>query len=237
MQTSPYGWLMLTGIVVSIVFWSRLARRDDRLLLVYVAALLGAFFGAKIVYFFAEGYQHLGAPDMWLQLATGKTILGGLLGGYLAVEIAKRVVGFPGVTGDWFATIVPFAIILGRVGCWFHGCCRGKVCDPTWFTVTDDAGVTRWPSVPIEILFNIAVIALFFILRRNDKLPGQHFHLYLVGYGVFRFAHEFEREEPRVFGPITGCQIASLAVAALGVAGFSRRRRSASVVPARPPES
>jgi len=71
----------LAGIVVSIVFWSRLARRDDRLLLVYVAALLGAFLGAKIVYFFAEGYQHLGAPDMWVQLATGKTILGGLLGG------------------------------------------------------------------------------------------------------------------------------------------------------------
>src|ERR1051325_9194075 len=93
-----------------------------------------------------------------------------------------------------------------------HTPCRGKVCDPTWFTVTDDAGVTRWPSVPIEILFNMAVIALFFILRRNDKLPGQHFHLYLVGYGVFRFAHEFEREEPRVFGPITGYQIAALAV-------------------------
>jgi len=227
MQTSPYGWLMLAGIVASLIFWSRLAQRDDRLLVVYVAALLGAFLGAKVVYFFAEGYQHLGAPDMWLQLATGKTILGGLLGGYLAVEGAKRAVGYPGVTGDWFATIMPFAIILGRLGCWFHGCCRGKACAPAWFTVTDAAGVARWPSVPMEILFNVAVIALFYLLRRNHKLPGQHFHLYLIGYGFFRFAHEFARVEPRVLGTITGYQIAALAVAALGVAGFARRRRQA----------
>src|SRR6266536_3453930 len=192
MQTSPYGWLMLAGILASLIFWSRLARRDDRLLLVYVAALLGGFLGAKVVYFLAEGYQHLGAPDMWPQLATGKTILGGLLGGYLAVEIAKRLVGYPGLTGDWF-------------------------------TVTDPAGVSRWPSVPVEILFNVAMMAFFFILRRNQKLTGQHFHLYLIAYGGFRFLHEFLREEPSVCGPITGYQIAALAVAALGFWGFVRR--------------
>ena len=228
MRASPYGWLMLAGIVVSIVFWSRLAQRDDRLLVVYVAALLGSFLGAKAVYFFAEGYQHLGATDMWLHLATGKTILGGLLGGYLAVEIAKRVVGYPGATGDWFAAIVPVGIILGRIGCWFHGCCRGKVCDPAWFTMTDSAGVNRWPSVPLEILFNIAMIALFFLLRRTRKLPGQHFHVYLMAYGGFRFLHEFFREEPKIFGAVSGYQIAALLVATLGVFGFVQRRRQAS---------
>src|SRR5256884_9275457 len=119
-QSTAYGWLMLAGIVVSICFWSRLARRDDRLRVVYVAALIGAFIGAKVVYFFAEGYQHLGAPDLWLQLATGKTILGGLLGGYAAVETAKRLVGYVGVSGDWLATIAPVRIILRRIGCWLH---------------------------------------------------------------------------------------------------------------------
>src|SRR2546425_12495048 len=92
-RTSAYGWLMLAGIIVTICFWSRLARRDDRLLLVYVAALVGAFLGAKVVYVLAEGWLHFGAPDMWLQLATGKSILGALLGGYLAVEMAQRAVG------------------------------------------------------------------------------------------------------------------------------------------------
>src|SRR5437868_258730 len=47
---SPYSCLMLARIVTSILFWSHLAKRDDRLLLIYIAALVGAFSGAKIVY-------------------------------------------------------------------------------------------------------------------------------------------------------------------------------------------
>ena len=225
-QSTAYGWMMLAGIVVSILFWSRLARRDNRLLAVYIAALIGAFLGAKVVYFLAEGYQHLGAPDLWLQLATGKTILGGLLGGYAAVELAKRLVGYTGVTGDWFATILPFGIILGRIGCWFHGCCVGRVCQPAWFALKDPAGVARWPSVPVEILFNVVMIVVFVLFRRARKFPGQHFHIYLIAYGVFRFLHEFLREEPKVLGPISGYQIAALAVAALGWAGYQHRRVS-----------
>ena len=140
------------------------------------------------------------------------------------VEAVKRLVGYRRATGDWFATIVPLGIILGRVGCWFHGCCRGKVCQPSWFTVSDSAGAARWPSVPVEILFNLVMIAVLFPLRRAGTLPGQHFHIYLIAYGGFRFLHEFLREEPKVWGPITGYQIAALAVMVMGVVGFVRRR-------------
>jgi phosphatidylglycerol---prolipoprotein diacylglyceryl transferase len=224
MKSSPYAWLMLAGIAVSIFFWARLARRDDRLLLIYVAALIGAFLGAKLVYLAAEGWLHFGAPDMWLQLATGKSILGALLGGYLAVEIAKRAVGYTAVTGDWFAFIAPVGIILGRIGCLMHGCCLGKVCEPSWFTLKAADGTDRWPAVPMEILFNVIAVVVFFWLRRKRILPGQHFHLYLIGYGAFRFFHEFLRDTPRVAGAITGYQLAALAVLGLGVAGFMRRR-------------
>ncbi|HWF17629.1 MAG TPA: prolipoprotein diacylglyceryl transferase family protein [Verrucomicrobiae bacterium] len=221
---SAYGWMMLAGIAVSIFFWSRLARRDDRLLMIYVTALVGAFLGAKLVYILAEGWMHFGAPDMWLQLATGKSILGALLGGYAAVELAKRVVGYRGVTGDWFALIAPLGIVLGRVGCLMHGCCLGKECEPAWFTLRDREGIARWPAVPVEIIFNLAAIAGFFFLRRKQRLVGQHFHLYLIAYGAFRFFHEFLRDTPRVAGAISGYQFAALAVMALGVAGFIRRR-------------
>lgn len=226
LETRAYGWLMLAGIAVTIVFWSRLARRDARLLTVYAAALLGAFLGAKVVYFLAEGYRHLGAPDMWMQLATGKSILGGLLGGYLAVEAAKRLTGYPGVTGDWFAAIVPLGILLGRLGCWSEGCCAGRPWEAGWFTVNDRSGVARWPAVPIEMLFNLVMILVFVGMRRARLCPGQHFHIYLMAYGAFRFLHEFVREEPRLLGPITGYQVAAVAVAALGLGRFVQRRKA-----------
>jgi phosphatidylglycerol:prolipoprotein diacylglycerol transferase len=221
---APYGWLMLGGIAVSFAVWRRMARRDPRLLTIYLAALAGAFLGAKVVYFFAEGYLHLGTPDMWPQLATGKSILGGLLGGYAAVEVVKRLTDYPGITGDWFALIVPVGISLGRVGCWINGCCQGIECHPNWFTVRDVAGHARWPAVPMEILFNLMALITILCLRTAKKLPGQHFHLYLIGYGVFRFLHEFVRDEPHILGPLSGYQIAALAVLALGVDRFMRRR-------------
>lgn len=219
---------MLVAIAVSLALWRRMARRDPRLLTIYLAALAGAFLGAKVVYFFAEGYLHLGAPDMWRQLATGKSILGGLLGGYAAVEIVKRLTGYSAVTGDWFALIVPVGISLGRVGCWIDGCCHGIECQPAWFTVRDAAGLARWPAVPVEILFNLVALVTILSLRRAQKLPGQHFHLYLVGYGAFRFVHEFVRDEPRVLAPLTGYQLAALGVLALGVWRFRSRQRDAA---------
>jgi len=227
MKVSLYGWLMLAGIIVSIFFWARLARRDGRLVWIYIAALVGAFVGAKIVYFLTEGWLDLGRPDAWQRLATGKTILGGLLGGYAGVEIAKRILGYAGATGDWFALIAPVGIALGRVGCWSHGCCQGIPCSPACYTVKDSAGLDRWPSVPLELAFNLCAIAVFLGLRRARLLPGQHFHLYLIAYGAFRFAHEFVRAEPHIAGPFSGYQIAALVVLALGISGFVSRQRSA----------
>ncbi len=223
MTPSPYPWLLLTGIAVSLVFWSRLARRDSRLMLLYGAALVSAFFGAKVVYLLAEGWLFWDAPDRWLIWATGKSVLGALLGGYAGVEIAKRAIGYTAPTGDWFSIVAPLGIALGRVGCLLHGCCTGVVCEPAWWTLRDAAGVDRWPAVPVELSFNVAALALFTVLRRAGKLRGQLFHIYLIAYGLFRFAHEFLRATPRLSHGITGYQIAALAVAGLGFVGFYRR--------------
>ena len=232
-SSTAYGWLMLAGILVSVTLWSRLAKRDERLVLIYIAALAGAFLGAKLVYLGAEGWMHWHDADRWLQLATGKSIVGALLGGYAGVEIAKYFTDYRTPTGDWFAVIAPVGIFFGRVGCLLHGCCLGRVCEPAWYTLNDAAGVSRWPAVPIEMVFNAAALIVFLTLRRANVLPGQHFHLYLIGYGLFRFIHEFFRATPAVAGPVSGYAIASIAVLTLGIIGYVRRQQS----PTTPPSS
>ena len=220
---------MLAGIAVSLAFWSRLARRDEGLLIIYIAALVSAFLGAKVVYLAAEGWMFWDSPDRWLIWATGKTILGALLGGYAGVELAKKLTGYTQTTGDWFALIAPVGIILGRVGCLLHGCCLGRECEARWWTLRDAHGAERWPAVPVEISFNVVALGVFAVLRQRRALRGQHFHLYLIGYGLFRFGHEFLRATPRIGSGITGYQIAALAVAGLGICGFVRRRGRAAV--------
>lgn len=229
-QISPYTWLLLAGVSVSFLFWRRRARQDKRLIFINGAALVGAFFGAKIVYLLAEGWLHFGAPDMWLQLAAGKSILGALLGGYVFVELAKRYVGYERTTGDDFALIAPLGIGLGRVGCLLHGCCLGAACSPRWYALKDVDGVPRWPAVPVELAFNLLAFLFFLFLRRQKLLLGQHFHLYLVGYGLFRFGHEFVRATPKLFGAFSGYHVAALAVTLLGLICFVRRQNNSECV-------
>ena len=72
-----------------------MARRDERLVLIYVAALTGAFVGAKLVYLGAEGWLHWHDPNRWVILATGKSITGALLGGYSAWKLPNTCSNTP----------------------------------------------------------------------------------------------------------------------------------------------
>jgi len=225
MQISPYTWLMVAGILLSLWFWSRHAPRARGMGIIYFSALVGAFAGGKLVYILAEGWLHWNDPNRWMYLATGKTILGALLGGYAGVEISKRAVGYSGVTGDFFATVAPVSIILGRIGCLLHGCCLGVVCESKWYSIHDRTGIARWPAVPIEIAFNVVALLTLLLLRQRRLLPGQHFHLYLIGYGIFRFAHEFMRDTPSIIGPLSGYQITAVAVTLLGAIRFVQRQK------------
>ena len=233
---SPYTLLLAAGIVVSLVIWIRLGRREPRLITVYLGALLGAFTGAKLVYLAAEGWLFWNSPDRWLIWATGKTIVGALLGGYAGVEIAKKVTGYEKATGDLFAIVAPVGIILGRVGCLLHGCCLGRTCEPHWWMLQDTQGVSRWPAVPAEIGFNLLALAAFAVMRRKQVLPGQLFHLYLIAYGAFRFAHEFLRATPRISHGLTGYHFAALACIALGAWRFLQRQRERASRPRETPD-
>lgn len=215
---------MLVGIAGSLWWWIRLARRDERLLLVWFAALVSAFVGGKLGYLLAQGWLDFDQPSPWQRLLTGKTVLGALLGGYAGVEFAKKLLKYPRITGDWFAVIVPAGITLGRIGCWFSGCCLGQICDhPHWWTLDDAFGHPRWPAVPVEILFNLTAIIGFAVLRQLRLLPGQHFHLYLIAYGAFRFGHELLRDTPKILGPLSGYGLLALTLAGLGVIRFHQR--------------
>ena len=227
MSWGPYGWLMIGGFLLTGFLWARAARRDPRLPFIYFAALIGALVGAKVVYLLAEGWTDLGRSDTWLRLATGKTILGGLLFGYPAVEWTKARLGYREPTGDRFALLVPLGIGMGRVGCWLHGCCPGARCaNPAWYTLNDAQGHPRWPAVPLELAFNALALLALLTLKRLGRFPGQLFHLYLIAYGTLRFLHEFVRDTPRLLGPISGYAIAALGVAALGAVGYLQRARA-----------
>lgn len=217
-----YLLLVILALFGTLAWWGKRFRRNPRLLQVFAGAVVGAFLGAKLGYLFAEGWLAWGTPAFWSGLVAGKTILGALLGGYGGVEATKWMVGYDEVTGDRFAAVVPVGIIIGRLGCLAHGCCRGVVVGAG--EAAPGAGLNRWPAPLVEIGFNLLAITVFWVLRRRHLFPGQHFHLYLIGYGIFRFGHEFLRETPRVAGAFSGYQFLALGVGLLGIVGWIRRQ-------------
>jgi phosphatidylglycerol---prolipoprotein diacylglyceryl transferase len=180
--------------------------------------LVGAVLGAKLSVWFGDyGWPFREVPDWHVALLSGRSLTGGLIGGFLAAEVAKPVVRYRLAPNDRFATLLPFTLALGRVGCTRAGCCRGIPWDGPWAIRYSD-GIARHPAQIYELLFQLAIGGLFVLLMRRGKLHGRLFALYLVVYGVFRFGIEYLRETPKWIGVLSGYQVLSLAMILLGAA-------------------
>lgn len=230
----------LAGVAITAVVWAWLGRiqaaregrtRDARMPVIYAAALCGAYLGAKLAFLFAEGWHF---RDNWMALLSGHSITGALLGGTLAVEVAKKAFGYTRSTGDLFAVTVPLAVAIGRVGCVAAGCCLGVECSEeyhgAWWAMTDAHGHARWPAATVEMTFNLAFLAWALLGWWFDWQRDRRFAIYLIAYGAFRFAHEFVRDDARLFGAFGGYQLVAMAILGTGVV-LSVRRRQGSVRP------
>ncbi|MGC4015778.1 MAG: prolipoprotein diacylglyceryl transferase [Luteolibacter sp.] len=210
-----YSLLLLGGIAWGAVYWFRESKTDSRVALIYAGGLVGAFLGAKLSFLLAEGWLYAHDPDRWKIWLSGKSVMGALPGGWAGVEIAKKALGYRKITGDKFARLLPPALILGRIGCLHAGCCTGIACS-----------FGLWPSVEVEIAFQVLALVGLWIMARRGWQTGQHFHLYLIAYGIFRFLHEFLRATPKPFWGMSGYQWIALATAAAAWLAYRRRKQA-----------
>jgi prolipoprotein diacylglyceryltransferase len=130
----------------------------------------------------------------------GKTIVGGLLGGWLGVEISKRVTGIRRRTGDLFVLPLCVGIAVGRVGCLLAGLADDTCGKPATFPWAVDLGdrIGRHPVQLYEILYLVLVGVL---LSTNIRLPeGARFRIFLAAYLAWRIAIDFLKPQPLVHG-------------------------------------
>jgi len=155
-----------------------------------VGCLAGGMLGAKLPVLLSYGWS----PRL---LWTGKSLFGGLLGGWAGINLAKAFLRVPGRFGDRFALPVAAAAAIGSLGCLVHGCCGGLPTDSS-FSVLDASGIRVHPTQLYTALFQAAMALLLWRMERRRLLEGARFPLYMLCYGGFRFLVEFLRAEPRV---------------------------------------
>lgn len=187
-----------------------------------LGAFCGAMLGAKFVFLLIDPLAPMRLSDF---LDGGKTILGGLMGGYFGVELAKWTLQLKVKTGDSYAVPVAASIAIGRLGCFVAGCCYGTPTSLPWGVDFGD-GVPRHPTQLYEAVFHGSMAFLLAKLRREGRYPRQLMKLYIISYLAYRFMTEFIRPERRVFEGLTGYQLVALAMIPLFAMLWKRDREA-----------
>ena len=161
----------------------------------------------------------------------GMSYHGGLLGLVLATILFCRAyrISFWEWT-DLLAPAVPLGYFFGRIGNFLNGELYGRATAAPWgMFFTHDPARLRHPSQLYEAFFEGLVLfaVMWWGLRRRALPSGALGCLYLIGYGVLRFAVEFTREPDAqlgfVLGPFTMGQVLCAAMAAAGLGLLSLR--------------
>jgi phosphatidylglycerol:prolipoprotein diacylglycerol transferase len=163
--------------------------------------VMGVVLGGRIGYclFYKPGYYASHPLEVFAVWQGGMSFHGGMLG--VIVSMAwfawSRKRSFLQVA-DFVAPCVPTGLAAGRVGNFINGELWGRVCDPDlpWGMVFRGAGdAPRHPSQVYQFLLEgLLLFVMLWWYARTERKTGQVGAVFLLGYGVFRFAAEFFRE-------------------------------------------
>jgi len=197
---TAFAW---AGMALGAAMWRRTLKTQQRggalapgNFGVLVGLLIGAALGNKLVFLIER-------PDIALSLLQtrslawpGQSIVGGLLGGLIGVEIAKKLTGQTRSTGDAMVLPIAVGLCIGRVGCFFAGLHDDTYGLPTALPWGVDFGDDT-PRHPTQLYEIAVVLPLGLALHRaRFATPGLAFKLFLSAYLLWRFFIEFLKPVP-----------------------------------------
>jgi prolipoprotein diacylglyceryltransferase len=215
---APHQPLEILGGFLGVRLYLALRRRGgdalpaERRLVVLAAAVAGAAVGSKLLAWLHNPAPVLAHPSLAL-LLSGKTIVGGLLGGLAAVELVKWRIGERTATGDLYVFPLIVGIAVGRVGCFLTG-----LADDTYGTATSlpwgvdfGDGVSRHPTQLYEIAFLAALAAALAWRARRPYPRGDLFKAFMAAYLGWRLLVDFLKPAHATVLGLTAIQLACVA--------------------------
>ena len=230
---------LLAGLAV---YYHELRRRQMlswQIVCISIAAIIGGGIGARTI----TAWEHLpyysnnaGAPLSYLIAHSGKSIIGGLAGGYLAIVLSKRALKYRHSTGDCYAAAIPLALVIGRIGCFLSELPLGTPTNLPWGIRASEAAAAHFatcpscqqkmhPSMIYEIIFHLIALAAIIRYRQYIHVQGDTLKLYLLASALFRFLVEFVRANPEQVAGLSGPQLALIPLTSLLVWHFVRNWR------------
>jgi phosphatidylglycerol:prolipoprotein diacylglycerol transferase len=206
-----YGLGCLVGGVVFYREFRRMGWPLETMLFVMVGCIVGAILGSAIFSLLLLDWSMLPEHYRFSDLL-GRTVIGGIAGGFIGVEVAKKMVDYPHSTGDAFAVAIPIGHAIGRMGCFLGGCCFGTPTTLPWgveypaqsfphgvhihqglVDAASHVSLAVHPAPLYELGFDLGLFVVLWRLRDRFKMRGTLFRLYLAAYASYRFVAEFFR--------------------------------------------
>ena len=210
----------ILSFYVGYIYYSHLKKKEgdyvdfNKRKIIIIGAAIGALIGSRLL----AALEHLDLflnPPSFLYYYANKTIVGGIVGGILGVEVTKKILKHKQPTGDIFTFPLILAMIVGRIGCFLTGVEDGTVGDPSnlpWAFDQGD-GISRHPTSLYEIIFLIfTFVYLKYLSKKIPLKTGILFRYFIILYLSFRFLVEFIKPVESIFLGLSSIQIVSLVV-------------------------
>jgi len=238
-----YGFFIALGVLSGLFLARHEARRldlnPDKVVDACFYIVVAAIVGSRVFYVLTNLDAFMAAPlDAFKIWEGGLVFYGGLIGALAMFVVHLRISKLPlGKMADIGAVCVPLGHTLGRLGCFFAGCCYGKVCQHPWaitFRHPDSLAPLYVPQHPTQLYLsasNFCIFLLIFFLRRFKQYNGQLFWIYVAVYGINRSMIEFFRGDFRgavfwnTFSISQVIGISSAIVAIIMLIGLGRKHR------------
>ena len=206
-----YGVLIATAFFLGLALAVRQARMEgedlQKIMDLGFYILLSAVVGSRLLYIAVEFREYLSNP-----LRIFKVWEGGLVfyGGFIMamavviIYVKKNEMSLWKV-GDILAPSVAIGQGVGRLGCFFAGCCYGRETDVPWAVIFKNPNtlapmdVHLHPTQLYDSANGFIIFAALLILRKFKKFDGQLFWTYTLLYAVGRFIVEIFRGDERGF--------------------------------------
>ena len=180
---------------------------------ILIGAAFGAFLFSRILGSLENPVAFFNGEQHFLYYYANKTIVGGLLGGLLGVELIKKAIGERSSSGDLFVYPLLLAIIIGRIGCFSAGVYEetyGIASSLPWAMDLGD-GIRRHPVALYEIFFlAILWVSLKMSEQYTERENGLKFRVFMVFYLLFRLSLDFIKPGFRFSFGLSVIQLACL---------------------------
>ncbi len=222
-----YGFFVALGFLIPAIFLLKAAKRENidknDIFDILFALLIGGVAGGRILFVIINWKDYAGSPlRAFLINEGGLAFQGALVSAFfcMAAVVAFKKMEF-WKTIDLFAPYAALGHAIGRIGCFFNGCCYGAATKlPIGVTFPGDV-VKRIPTQIISSALLMLLFVFLLMIRKNKPFQGYVFSIYLMLYSVQRFFIDFLRDDnPGVIFGLTLGQLISVGLFLAGVGLF-----------------